>query len=145
MINVSELKKGIVIDHIEAGHGIHIFKQLHLDELTDPVVLITNIPSNKTGTKDMIKIETDFKINMNVLGLIDPNVTINFVQQGKVTSKLKLTLPREVVGIMKCKNPRCITNHEPVKDVHFYLVDEYEKIYRCEYCDAYTKFKPEEN
>lgn len=143
MINVDQIAKGIVIDHIEAGHGFHIFKALHLDELSDPVVLLTHIPSDKMGVKDMIKIETDFKLNMNVLGLIDPNVTVNFVQDGKVTSKLKLTLPREVVGILKCENPRCITNYENVKDVHFYLVDEETKAYRCEYCDAYTKFKPE--
>ena len=80
MINVSQIKKGIVIDHVEAGHGFHIYKALHLDALSDPVVLLTNIPSKKMGVKDMIKIETDFELNMDVLGLIDPYVTINFVR-----------------------------------------------------------------
>lgn len=140
MINVSELKKGIVIDHIEAGHGFRIYRELHLDEIKDPVVLLTNIPSKKMGKKDMLKIETDIEINMNVLGLIDPNVTVNYIRDGEVRSKLRLTLPREVVGIMKCKNPRCITQTEKVSDIHFYLVDEEKKIYRCEYCDAYTQF-----
>ncbi len=140
MINVSQLKKGIVIDHIEAGHGFRIYKELHLDRIDDPVVLLNNIPSKKMGKKDMLKIETDVELDMDVLGLIDPNVTINFVQEGKVTSKLNLTLPREVVGIMKCKNPRCITQYEKVDKIHFYLVDEEKKIYRCEYCDAYTRF-----
>ncbi|MBM6967386.1 aspartate carbamoyltransferase regulatory subunit [Pseudoramibacter alactolyticus] len=143
MINVSQIKKGIVIDHVEAGHGFHIYKALHLDALSDPVVLLTNIPSKKMGVKDMIKIETDFELNMDVLGLIDPYVTVNFVRDGQVVAKQSLTLPREVTGIMQCKNPRCITNYEKVDAVHFYLVDEEKKIYRCEYCDAYTRFKPE--
>ncbi len=140
MINVAQIKKGIVIDHIEAGHGFRIYKELHLDQIKDPVVLLTNIPSEKMGKKDMLKIETDVSIDMDVLGLIDPGVSINYVRNGVVTKKLKLTLPREVVGIMRCANPRCITQTERVDDVHFYLVNEEKRIYRCEFCDAYTTF-----
>lgn len=144
MINVSKLKKGIIIDHIEAGHGFEIYKELHLNDIDDVVVLLKNIPSKKMKQKDLIKIETDLPIDMNVLGLIDPNVTINFVKNGEMYKKIKLTLPQVVEGIMKCKNPRCITQHEDVKEIKFYLVNEDKKQYRCEYCDAYTTFMGEE-
>ena len=96
------------------------------------------------GKKDLIKIETDMEIDMNVLGLIDPNVTINFVKNGEMYKKIKLTLPKVVEGIMKCKNPRCITQHEDIREVKFYLVNKEKKQYRCEYCDAFTTFMDEE-
>lgn len=140
MINVSKLKKGIIIDHIESGHGFEIYKELHLNEIDDVVVLMKNVPSKKMGQKDLIKIETDLELDMNVLGLIDPNVTINFVKNGELASKVQLTLPTRVTGIMKCKNPRCISQYEDVGDIDFYLVDAEKKLYRCEYCDSYTTF-----
>ena len=140
MINVSKLKKGIIIDHIESGHGFEIYKELHLNEIDDVVVLMKNVPSKKMGQKDLIKIETDLELDMNVLGLIDPNVTINFVNNGELVSKVQLTLPTRVTGIMKCKNPRCISQYEDVGDIDFYLVDAEKKLYRCEYCDSYTTF-----
>ena len=136
MINVSQIKKGIVIDHIEAGHGFRIYKELHLDKIKDPVVLLTNVPSSKMGKKDMLKIETDVPIDMDVLGLIDPNVSINYVRNGVVTKKLKLTLPREVVGIMRCANPRCITQTEQELKHVFRLTDRVNKVYRCIYCET---------
>ena len=140
MINVSKLKKGIIIDHIESGHGFEIYKELHLNEIDDVVVLMKNVPSKKMGQKDLIKIETDLELDMNVLGLIDPNVTINFANNGELVSKVQLTLPTRVTGIMKCKNPRCISQYEDVGDIDFYLVDAEKKLYRCEYCDSYTTF-----
>lgn len=140
MINVSKLKKGIIIDHIESGHGFEIYKELHLNEIDDVVVLMKNVPSKKMVQKDLIKIETDLELDMNVLGLIDPNVTINFVNNGELVSKVQLTLPTRVTGIMKCKNPRCISQYEDVGDIDFYLVDAEKKLYRCEYCDSYTTF-----
>ncbi|MEO1816920.1 MAG: aspartate carbamoyltransferase regulatory subunit [Acetobacterium sp.] len=144
MINVSKLKKGIIIDHIEAGHGFEIYKELHLNDIDDVVVLLKNIPSKKMKQKDLIKIETDMQIDMTVLGLIDPNVTINFVKNGELYKKVSLTLPKVVNGIMTCKNPRCITQYEDVKEIKFFLVNEEKKQYRCEYCDAYTTFIDEE-
>ncbi|MFZ7121974.1 MAG: aspartate carbamoyltransferase regulatory subunit [Eubacteriaceae bacterium] len=140
MINVSKIKKGVVIDHIEYGHGYRMFKQLKLDELDDVVVLLRNIPSNKMGKKDLIKIETNVDLDFNVLGLIDPNVTVNIIENGELKQKIKLTLPEKVKGIMKCKNPRCITNYEKVTNIEFVLVDAKEKVYRCEYCDTRTSF-----
>ncbi|AWW26053.1 aspartate carbamoyltransferase regulatory subunit [Acetobacterium carbinolicum] len=144
MINVSKLKKGIIIDHIEAGHGFEIYKELHLNDIDDVVVLLKNIPSKKMKQKDLIKIETDMQIDMTVLGLIDPNVTINFVKNGELYKKISLTLPKVVNGIMTCKNPRCITQYEDVQDIKFFLVNEEKRQYRCEYCDAYTTFIEEE-
>ncbi len=138
MINVSKLKKGIVIDHITAGAGYKIFKQLGLDKLDDVVVLMRNVQSTKMGRKDLIKIETDLKLNFDVLGLIDPGVTITYVEDGVQVKKIKLTPPTEVVGILTCKNPRCITNQEHIADIRFRLVDASKKEYACEYCDART-------
>jgi len=140
MINVSKLKEGIIIDHIEAGHGFEIYKELHLNDIEDVVVLLKNIPSKKMKKKDLIKIETNLQIDMTVLGLIDPNVTVNFVKNGEVANKLNITLPEKVTGIMKCRNPRCISQYEDVGDIEFSLVDPKKKIYKCEYCDSYTTF-----
>ena len=112
MINVSKLKKGIVLDHITAGHGYKLFKQLHLDELEDVVVLMKNVDSGKLGKKDLIKIETDMPLDLTVIGLIEPGITISYIENGECTRKLKLRLPEKVDGILTCKNPRCISNVE---------------------------------
>lgn len=139
MINVSKIKEGIVIDHIKAGQGYKIFQQLGLDKINDVVVLMRNVPSEKMGVKDLIKIETPLEINFDILGLIDPDVSINYIKDGKLFKKVKLTLPKSVVGILKCPNPRCITNTEKIANVRFDLVDKKNKLYACEYCEARTK------
>ena len=139
MINVSKLKEGIVIDHIRAGHGYKIFQQLGLDKLDDVVVLMRNVDSSKMGHKDLIKIETNLELNLEVLGLIDPDVTISYVHEGMCVQKIKLSPPQTVTGILTCRNPRCITNQEPIADVHFHLVDATTNQYACEYCDARTR------
>jgi len=138
MINVSKLKEGIVIDHITQGQGYKIFKQLGLDKLDDVVVLMRNVDSAKMGKKDLIKIETNLELNMDVLGLIDPGITVTYVKDGARVEKVKLTLPATVKGILTCKNPRCITNQEHIEDITFSLVDPERKLYACEYCDART-------
>ena len=139
MINVSKIKEGIVIDHIKAGQGYKIFQQLGLDKIDDVVVLMRNVPSEKMGIKDLIKIETALEINFDVLGLIDPDVSVNYIKDGKLFKKVKLTLPKAVTGILKCPNPRCITNTERIQNVRFDLVDRKNKLYACEYCEARTK------
>ena len=139
MINVSKLKEGIVIDHIRAGHGYKIFQQLGLDRLDDVVVLMRNVDSTKMGHKDLIKIETNLELNLEVLGLIDPNVTISYVKEGVRVDKIKLSPPEQVTGILTCKNPRCITNQERIEHATFYLVDAEKNEYACEYCDARTR------
>ena len=141
MVNVSKIKEGIVIDHIRAGHGYKIFQQLGLDRLDGVVVLMRNVDSEKMGRKDLIKIESNLDLNLDVLGLIDPDVTINYVADGELISKVKLTLPKKVTGILECKNPRCISQYEHTGPITFYLVDPKTKTYRCEYCDSYTTFR----
>lgn len=136
MINVANIKKGIVIDHIKQGSGYKIYKQLGLQKLEDTVVLIKNIPSHKMGMKDLIKIENDIDLDLTVLGLIDPNVTVNIIENGQRIDKIKLKLPEKVVGILKCTNPRCVSTVEEVGDIEFSLVNEKTKEYSCEYCDA---------
>lgn len=138
MINVSKLKKGIVIDHITQGQGYKIFKQLGLDKLNDVVVLMRNVDSSKLGKKDLIKIETDMQLDLDVLGLINPGATVSYVVNGERTNKVKLALPKTVTGILTCKNPRCITNQEHIENITFTLVDKERKQYACEYCDART-------
>jgi len=138
MINVSKLKSGIVIDHIVAGHGYKLFKQLHLDEIDDVVVLMRNVESEKKGKKDLIKIETTVNLDLDVIGLIDPGITINYIENGVRVNKVKLKLPESVTGILTCKNPRCISNIEKVGDVTFHLVDPDKKEYACEFCDSRT-------
>ena len=139
MINVSKLKKGIVIDHIKAGNGYKMFRQLGLDKLEDTVVLLKNIPSNKMGIKDLIKIENDIYLDLTVLGLIDSGVTINIIENGQKKDKIKLELPQKVQGIMKCPNPRCVSTLEDVGDIEFTLVNPLSKEYQCEYCHEKTK------
>jgi len=141
MINVSKLKKGLVIDHIAEGSGYRIFRQLKLDQLEDVVVLMRNVPSQKMGKKDVIKIENHIDLDLEVLGLIDPHATINIVENGNRVKKIRLALPKRVEGILKCKNPRCITQYEKVDAPIFYLSDEESKTYRCSYCDSPTHFQ----
>jgi aspartate carbamoyltransferase regulatory subunit len=141
MINVSKLKKGLVIDHITEGSGYRIFRQLKLDELEDVVILMRNVPSQKMGKKDVIKIENHINLDLEVLGLIDPGATINMIENGNRVKKIRLALPKRVEGILKCKNPRCITLYEKVEAPAFYLSDEETKTYRCSYCDAPTHFQ----
>lgn len=138
MINVSKLKKGIVIDHIKAGNGYKIFHQLGLDKLADTIVLLKNIPSHKMGNKDLIKIENDIYLDLTVLGLIDSGVTINIIENGQKKEKIKLELPKKVLGILKCRNPRCISTVEDVGDIEFTLVNPATKEYQCEYCHEKT-------
>jgi aspartate carbamoyltransferase regulatory subunit len=138
MINVSKLKKGIVIDHIKPGQGYKLFSQLELDKLDDVVVLLRNVPSKKMGKKDLIKIETDLELDFDILGLVDPGATVNYVEDGIRVKKIQVALPHEVYGILKCKNPRCITQTEHTDKIKFILFDEEKKIFRCEYCDSLT-------
>ena len=138
MINVSKLKEGIVLDHITAGLGYKIFQQLGLDKIDDVVVLMRNVDSVKMGKKDLIKIETNLDLNLDVLGLIDPGITVSYVRDGVRVKKLHLQLPETVHGILTCKNPRCITQQEKLPNASFKLVDTEKKLYACEYCDART-------
>ena len=138
MLKINGIKKGIVIDHIKAGLGYKIFKELKLDEADCTTALIKNAPSNKLGKKDLIKIDNVIDINLDVLGLIDPGLTITIIDDEKIVDKIKLSLPEKVVGILKCKNPRCVTTIEKNEEITFTLVNAEKKEYKCEYCDTRT-------
>jgi aspartate carbamoyltransferase regulatory subunit len=136
MLNVDSIEKGIVIDHIKAGRGMYIYNYLKLDELDSCVAIIKNVKSKKQGRKDLIKIEGVIDVNLEVLGFIDPNATVNIVDDGHIINKTKLELPCTVVDVVRCKNPRCITSVEnEIKHV-FRLTDMEKGIYRCIYCDS---------
>ncbi|GMQ60949.1 aspartate carbamoyltransferase regulatory subunit [Vallitalea maricola] len=138
MLKINGIKKGIVIDHIKAGLGYKIFKELKLDEADCTTALIKNAPSNKLGKKDLIKIDNVIDLNLDILGLIDPGLTITIIDDEKIVDKIKLSIPEKVVGILKCNNPRCVTTIEKNEDITFTLVDAEKKEYKCEYCDTRT-------
>lgn len=141
-LELREIEKGIVIDHIQAGLGPRVFNELGLENIKAPKGLLMNLHStkHKNGLKDMIKIVGDTRIDTTRLGLLDPNSTINIVEGGGVVRKKRPVLPEKVTGIIKCKNPRCITNQEDVKDAEFTLFDKEKKLYMCEYCSALNTF-----
>lgn len=135
MLYIDSIRKGIVIDHIKVGCGFKIFKYLELDKADFTVALIMNAPSKKFGRKDMIKIENTIDLDFTMLGFIDPNLTINIIEDEKITEKINLSLPTRIENIVKCKNPRCVTSSERNIAHRFVLVDEEKGIYKCEYCD----------
>jgi aspartate carbamoyltransferase regulatory subunit len=135
MMEINTITNGIVIDHIKAGYGIKIFDYLGLDKVDYSVALIMNVASEKQGKKDIIKIENQINFDLSELGLIDPEATVNIIQDHKITEKKKLNLPEVVVDVIKCKNPRCITSVEKYIEHVFRLVDEEKGVYRCKYCD----------
>lgn len=135
MLNINSIAKGIVIDHIKPGSGIRIFEYLGLDKADFTVALIMNATSKKLGRKDIIKIENVIDIDLAMLGFIDPNITVNIIENEVITEKINLSLPDKVGGIIECKNPRCITSSERDIVHKFVLIDEDKGIYKCEYCD----------
>jgi aspartate carbamoyltransferase regulatory subunit len=144
MMTINAIKKGIVIDHITAGRGIRIFKYLGLEKANFTVAFIMNVPSEKMGTKDILKIENVIDIDYTVLGFIDPNITITVIDDEKVIKKIKLSLPDKVEGVISCSNPRCITSIEQEIVQRFYLSDRKRATYRCEYCDEIYSPKAQE-
>jgi aspartate carbamoyltransferase regulatory subunit len=135
MLNIEEIKNGIVIDHIKAGLGIRIFNWLSLDKAPYTVAFVANATSDKCGRKDIIKIDNTISINMDVLGLIDPNITVNIIENERITKKINLQLPQKVENVLICKNPRCISSTEKYIPHVFHLENKELRTYRCEYCD----------
>ncbi len=140
-MNIDSIKNGYVIDHIQAGKGMQIYEVLHLNELDCQVAIITNAKSQKTGKKDIIKIDKKIDINLDTLGFIDHNITVNVVENDKIIEKRKLNLPEKVVNVVKCNNPRCITSIEKDLDQIFILTDKEKEVYRCRYCEMSLKNK----
>lgn len=139
MLTINSIKDGIVIDHIKAGCGIKIFNYLGLDKADFRVALIMNVESKKLGKKDIIKIENVIDLDYTVLGLLDPNITIDVIEKETIKEKISLKLPERVENVIKCKNPRCITSVEKYVPHVFYLIDEKKGEYRCKYCDEIYK------
>ncbi len=135
-MHVDSIKNGVVIDHIEAGKAMEIYSLLSLDKLDCTVAILKNVPSNKMGKKDIIKIDCDINFNFDVLGFISPSITVAIVRDGKVVEKKHIELPERLVDILKCKNPRCITSTEQEINHIFRLTDRENGVYRCIYCDT---------
>lgn len=136
MINIAEIKNGLVIDHIQAGCGWKVFKWRGLDKARFSTALIMNAVSHKSGRKDIIKVDNIINIDYSVLGFIDSNITVNVIQDSKIVRKIRMELPEKVENVIQCKNPRCITMTEHYVPQEFRLVDRMKKQYRCYYCDA---------
>ena len=136
MLNVGKIEEGFVLDHIEAGKSLTIYHLLQLDKLDCTVAIIKNARSNKKGKKDILKVECDINtLNIDVLGFIDHNITVNVIKDGKIVEKRDLSLPKEIKNVIKCRNPRCITSIEQGLPHVFVLSDEKKEIYRCKYCE----------
>ena len=135
-LNVGRISEGFVLDHIEAGKSMEIYKYLHLDKLDCCVAIIKNAKSTKMGKKDIIKIECpiDF-MDLDILGFIDHNITVNVIKDDKIYEKKELHLPKQVKNVITCRNPRCITSIEQELDQIFLLTDEEKEVYRCKYCE----------
>lgn len=135
MLNIDSLQTGIVIDHIGAGTSMRIYDLLHLEKLDCCVAVIKNARSSKLGRKDIIKIEGKVDVDLDVLGFIDPNVTVDYIENGHIVQKRALALPEYIKNVITCKNPRCITTIEEGVDQIFKLCDSETHRYRCIYCE----------
>lgn len=141
MLTVNSINCGIVIDHITAGNGIKIFEKLKLSDVNFPVVLLINVSSSKLGRKDIIKIENKIDVDLTMLGLIDPGISVNIIENNKIVNKMNTNIPKEVQGLFKCKNPRCVSNFDEYASPKFQLDHSNGKIhYKCSYCEELTTY-----
>ncbi len=135
-MNIDSIKNGIVIDHIQAKKGLEIYNALKLGELDCSVAIITNARSEKMGRKDIIKIDKSIDLDLDILGYLDSNITINIIKDDERIQKYHVKLPKQIENVIKCKNPRCITSIEQDLKQIFVLADEKKKTYRCKYCES---------
>ena len=136
MLNVGRIEEGFVLDHIKAGKAMTIYRDRGLDKLDCTVAIIKNARSNKLGKKDIIKVECPIDdLDLDIVGFIDHNITVNIIKDGIITEKRELSLPKQIVNVIRCKNPRCITSAEPSLDHVFILADPEHEVYRCKYCE----------
>ena len=135
-MNIDSVRNGVVIDHITAGNGARLYELLGLDALTCTVAFIRNVPSKKMGRKDIIKVDGDVTLNLDVIGYVDPAATVNVIRDGEIVEKRVIEMPLQLVNVIKCKNPRCITTTEQELPHVFTLTDAETRTYRCLYCEA---------
>lgn len=140
MLNIGGLKNGIVLDHIQAGKSMQIYKYLNLDKLDCQVAIIKNATSHKMGRKDILKIEGGLDlVDLDVLGYIDSNITVNIIKDEVIVEKKRVSPPGRLTNVIRCKNPRCITSIEQELPHVFTLADPEKGIYRCLYCEEKYK------
>ena len=135
-MNIDAIRTGIVIDHITAGLGMRLYELLGLEKLDCSVAIIKNVHSDKMGKKDIIKIDADIPVNLDVIGYVDPGVSVNFIRDGKLVEKRRIEMPETLTNAIYCKNPRCITSCEQELKHVFKLTDRKNKVYRCLYCET---------
>ncbi len=135
-MTIDSIKNGYVLDHIKAGGAMKLYQFLNLDNVDSQVAIIKNAPSKKMGKKDIIKIDGDLELNIDVLGFVDSGITVNVIKEGVLIEKIKPSLPETIEGVLKCKNPRCITTVEQDIRHIFKLTDKDTREYRCYYCEA---------
>ena len=140
-MKIDSIQNGIVIDHITAGLGMRLYELLHLDELDCSVAIIKNVTSKKMDKKDIIKIDSSMHIDMDVIGFVDPQATVNIIRNGELVRKKCIEMPAELTNVIRCMNPRCITTTEQELDHVFRLTDRENKIYRCIYCETKAERK----
>ena len=136
IMHIDSIHNGVVLDHIQAGKSMEIYQHLHLDKLDCSVAIIKNARSARMGKKDILKIDSPLELDLEVLGYIDPGITVNIIRDGVRVEKKKLELPRKLVNVIRCKNPRCITVAESQLDAIFLLSDADKRTYRCAYCET---------
>ena len=134
-MNIDSIQNGIVIDHISAGNGMKLYELLDLNRLDCSVALLRNVSSQKLGRKDIIKIDQEFDLNLDLVGFVDPQATVVVIKNGEIVEKKKLDLPEVLINVIRCKNPRCITQTEQEIVHEFRLSDRVNRIYRCIYCE----------
>ena len=136
---IDSIKNGIVIDHITAGKGMELYNILGLGEKDYTVALLQNVVSTKHGRKDIIKIDGIMELDWDLVGFVDPNITVNVIRDGEQVEKRQLKLPETITGVIRCKNPRCITSIEQELPQVFKLTDSEKRVYRCLYCETQAK------
>ena len=135
-MNIDSIVNGVVIDHITAGRGMRLYELLHLEQVDCPVAIIKNVNSRKLGKKDIIKVDAAIPLNFDVIGYVDPGVTVNIIKDGKLIEKKTIDKPERLVNVIHCRNPRCITSTEQELDHIFKLTDRENSVYRCLYCET---------
>ena len=135
-MNIDSIQNGIVIDHIPAGNGMKLYELLGLEKLDCSVAIIKNVHSEKMGKKDIIKIDAAIPVNLDVIGYVDPGVSVNIIRNGELSEKRRIDMPQRLTNVLFCKNPRCICAVEQELDHIFLLTDRKNKVYRCLYCET---------
>ena len=138
-MNIDSIENGFVIDHIAAGKGMQLYELMGLSELDVPVAIIQNATSRKMGKKDIIKIDADIPVDLDIIGFVDPDATINIIKHGELVEKRTIGLPEKLVNVLSCHNPRCITQIEQELPQVFKLTNKEQKVYRCIYCETQAK------